>query len=187
MRFEERPEYVMGQQSEELFARKMQVRGWAVLPTCDLTSVVKETKAPVLYAPNGGISVTPDALIFRDGKSCWTEIKGKTEPTWRIYPPGPRWEHGIDYDLVGHYLDVQESTDLRVYLVVHERKTPGDPRRQSDLVAADVWLRVSLADAQVIGERRTEWPGGKSAPSRRGRGGLGGWLWARDAMEEITW
>jgi len=186
MRFEDSREYQMGQQSEEIFARKMQARGWAVIPTCDLSCVVKETKAPILYAPMEGLLVTPDAMVFRDGAVCWTEIKGKSEPTWRVYPPGPRWEHGIDHELLAEYEDVQRVTRLTVYVIVHELKSPLDPRRQSALIPSDLWLRLSMNKILSIGEHRPKWPGGVASPNRRGRGGRGGWLWARSAMTAIT-
>lgn len=185
-KFYESREWIMGDSAQKQWARRVASTGKVVLPTYGMDDVDSSTKAPVLFCDEGLI-VAPDMLVMsRNGDSRWHEVKAKAVPTWRRFRPGPRWEHGIDFSLLGEYQDVERQTGSAVWFVVREESSPGDPARESKLDGPPLWLAITLQDAVRHGERRPEWPGGKSNPSRRGRHGEGGWLWPRAAMSIRT-
>lgn len=178
-------EWLLGDGAQKRWARFVASRGNIVLPTYAMSDEdSSRTKAPVLYAPDGGLLVAPDALVLRNGRGPrWHEVKAKGAPTWRWTQR--RWEHGCDWSLVCEYRQVQRQTGSPVFIVVHEELTPEDPARESPLVPADFWLIIPLAKALVRGQRRPTWPGGCKRPRDRGRRGMGGLLWARDEMDRV--
>lgn len=176
-------EFAFGDRTQRAWADELARAGRSVLPTHAFDEVVPETRAPMMVSPRG-LLVTPDVLTFNPkGQIAWHEVKGKTEPTWRKFRPGPRWEHGFDYSLLAEYRDVQSTTGTRVFIVVGESRSPIS-EDSDELGPPGPWLYVSLNDVQEHGEYRETWPGGASEPWRRGRDGKGGLLWARRIMRE---
>jgi hypothetical protein len=183
--FCETREWKMGDGAQKRWAEAQARRGRIVLPVYGFEDNVPETKAPMLIA-NDGLLVAPDLLLMGGSKGVqWNEVKAKAAPTWRRLAPGPRWEHGCDYSLLIGYEEVQERSAAQVFIVLNETMTPMDLQRESQLVTADIWLYIPLDDAKDFGQHRPDWPGGKQQPKRRGRRGMGGWLWPRDAMKLI--
>ena len=169
----------MGALAESEAARIMQRRGVAVLPVCDALGNTSETRAPMLLSSDGTKLVAPDLLVFRARGHVWVDVKGKAVPSW--HRNLGRWEHGIDYANFLHYEDVERETGLPAYLLIREDKSPEDPEAESPLRTADQWWTIALSLARECGDMRPLWPGGKD-PTRRGRDGLGGWLWPRRGM-----
>lgn len=173
------PEFALGDRTQRGWADELARCGRAALPTYAFDSVVAETKAPMMVVP-AGLIITPDVLTFRrGGKIAWHEVKAKTGPSWRRLLPGPRWEHGFDFSLLAEYLEVERLTRVPVFVVVGEIASPDN---RGDLVPPGCWLYVALDELAREGERRPDWPGGRDEPSRRGRHGMGGWLWDRRIM-----
>ena len=170
----------MGALAESEAARIMAARGHLVVPVFSATQNTDKTDAPMLYRPGGGVVVGPDLLVFAAAGASWIDVKGKAIPTWRR--THQRWEHGIDRACFEDYESVGRYSKLPVWLLIREERAPADPLRESALFERVTWLTVSLADAREKGEERRDWPGGVANPGRRGRHGLGGWLWPRTAM-----
>jgi hypothetical protein len=185
MKFEEKPEWIMGDTAQKRWAQIVARSGKVVLPTYGMKDVAASSKAPLLFTRNG-LRVAPDMLLMQvvDGKSIsrWHEVKAKGKPTWRRCHPGPRWEHGIDFALLKEYLQVQLETGAGVWLVVFEENSPRDAAIESPLDGPAQWLAITLNDAHRVGDLRIDWPGGKFNPRRRGKRGEGGWLWDRADM-----
>jgi len=167
--FTETREYKFGDSAQrEWAATCVDLYGGIVLPIYDYTEIAPEDKAPTVMC-GGGDLIAPDLLFSAIGRpAVFLEVKAKTEATWRRRPPGPRWEHGIDYSCATEYREIQDLSGIKVFLVLREMPS--------------LWLLISLDLAFEIGDRRTDWPGGKAEPNRRGRRGLGGLLWPRSAM-----
>lgn len=179
-------EWKQGDTAQRAWADELANRGNCVLPAYAFDDVVRETKAPVMLIPEG-LLVTPDVLCMSaENGTTWHEVKSKSVPTWRRLPPGPRWEHGFDYDLLSEYADVQKRTGHAVWIVVCEERRPENPEADSPLILSGLWLVASLSVVLDEGDHRPDWPGGSKEPHRRGRNGRGGWLWARSIMRPMT-
>jgi hypothetical protein len=178
--------FAVGDRAEAQLEALLRGKGLTVLTVADLTGRTRETEAPMLKLPTGML-VAPDFLCFQVGRPAfWVDAKGKGDPTWRRYHPGPRWEHGIDYAHAEEYREVERATGLPVWLAVYETRTPVDSARQSALVPGGQFLFLRLDAAWEQGTHRPEWPGGKSRPHDRGKRGRGGLLWARDFMRPAS-
>lgn len=142
--------------------------GGVVIPLYDSTEITPEDKAPMVMMLGEDV-IAPDCLYINSqtGKLCWHEVKAKTAPTFRINPPGPRWEHGIDLDAALQYQLLERESKISVLIIVQ------DPVG---------WLSITLENVFRTGDERKDWPGGSSEPLRRGRRGKGGLLWPRSAM-----
>ena len=182
--FYETREWKIGDSAQQRWARIVANGGSVVLPTYGMDEVDAATKAPVLFTCDG-LLVAPDLLVMSHGQSKWNEVKAKSQPTWRRFSPGPRWEHGCDYSLRLEYERVRDKSGSEVFIVVNEIVSPVDPNADSELMQSDEWLVISLSKAIETGDRRSDWPGGKKNPQRRGRKGMGGWFWARSAMDRV--
>jgi len=184
-RFEESREYKFGDCAQRDWAQELARRGRLVLPVYGLDGNSPATKAPVILRRGGGWLVAPDLLVMgNNGKpAVWNEVKAKGIPTWRIYPPGPRWEHGFDFSLVSEYGVIEADSGMEVWIVVFEQASPLDANVRSPLEGPPVWLMIPLRRAIACGDRRSDWPGGKKSPRDRGRRGKGGLLWARTEMQ----
>jgi hypothetical protein len=179
--FKQSPEWLMGAKQQERWARFVAARGGVVLPTYGMQEVDSSTKAPVLFHRDG-LLVVPDLLVLSRVKpSCWHEVKAKSTASWRRMPPGPRWEHGIDFSLLKEYSKVENLSGLMAIIVVHELSSPANLSRESQLTGQEAWLWMTLAECVKNGQRRPKWPGN----GKHSRKGLGGWLWARSEMHEI--
>lgn len=173
-------EGIMGALAESEAASIIQRRGLSVLPVFKATDNNEATSAPMMMLAKSDIVVAPDLLCFGGEGVVWIDVKGKAVPTWRR--THGRWEHGIDFSLFTEYERVAEATNLPVWLLVREERIPETLAAESALVDGINWMAIRLTDARTYGERRHEWPGGASEPRRRGRFGLGGWLWPRTRM-----
>lgn len=183
--FYETPEWLLGDGAQKRWARAVAKNGRVVLPTYGMDDVDSSTKAPVLFF-NDELLIAPDILLLGGGKPpAWNDVKAKSIPTWRICKPGPRWEHGIDYACLTEYERVQSESGHRVYIVIHETRSPSNPLAKSELIESDTWLYMSIDDIRRSGDRRPDWPGGKLDKRRRGRKRLGGWLWDRRDMRLV--
>lgn len=181
--FRQTREWIMGDTVQKDYARKIaQAGGYVVLPTYGMDDVSSATKAPVLFVESG-LLIAPDILLCSPKKNMWQDVKAKSVPTW--YRKKRRWEHGIDYSCAEEYLAVQKASGIKVGIVVHESRSPIDTQRESPLTGPPAYLFISLDDALLMGDRRTDWPGGKGDPKRRGRRGMGGLLWDRGVMLRI--
>lgn len=176
-------EWKQGDTSQQRWAEILTAKGNRVLPAYAFEDVVKETKVPMMMKP-GGLIVTPDILCLSRKGITWHEVKSKSIPSWRRCPPGPRWEHGIDFDLIEEYQEVEEITGSEVYIIVHELKSPADPLNESDLILSGKWLVVKLKNVVHYGDRRLDWPKRYGNSSDLGRNGKGGWLWDRSIMRD---
>lgn len=174
------PEAQLGSLAESEAARLMAHRGHLVVPIFSATQNTDNADAPLLYRPRGGFVVGPDLLVFSAAGSTWVDVKAKTGPTWRR--THRRWEHGIDRACFEDYEAVGRFSHLPVWILILEEHAPIDSFRESELSGRSAWLTISLSDARQTGEERRDWPGGPASPARRGRHGLGGWLWPRNAM-----
>jgi len=151
-----------------------------------LTHNTDGSGAPIIHLPSG-LEVSPDLEVQpRDGLLPFFEdVKAKAVPDVRRNPPGPRWEHGIDYSIAEAYRRAHVETLRPTIVVIQESREPVDPRDVTKgLRPARIgqWLTLSIDDAFLVGEHRPDWPGGKANPANRGRNGKGGLLWAREAM-----
>lgn len=171
-----------GDNSQKLYAHRKASGGAVVLPTYGMFGDGDQNKAPVLYASSGRL-IVPDTAIVRSGVLQWHEVKSKSQPSWRRN--GGRWEHGCDYFHAVEYRKVQSESGAKVFVVVHEIKSPSDPDNDSLLVDSDNWLLISLDAAFSSGSHRKDWPGGKNS-SRRGSRGMGGLLWPRNSMSQVV-
>jgi hypothetical protein len=184
--FYETTAWKLGDSAQKQWARILAGKGRVVLPTYGMVEQDAESKAPMLFAM-GGLLIAPDMLVMRPNfRSVWNEVKAKTSPSWRRIPPGPRWEHGCDWSLVLEYEKVQSQTGCHVWIVVQEVSSPRNPHDYTPLDGPLVWLGIALSTAMEVGDRRKDWPGGKCDPSRRGRRGMGGLLWDRAEMMNLT-
>ena len=165
----------LGAATECRAAGLLRERGHAVVHVFDAPS------APMVHQLAGD-AVAPDLLCFRAANALWIEVKGKTAPNWRRCRPGPRWEHGIDFAHLREYVAVREATALPVWVLLYELHSPAAPESKSRLSGPPGWLAIDLVLLERIGQRRLTWPGGPNEPHRRGKQGLGGWLWARKRM-----
>jgi len=157
-----------------------------VLPTYDFKECTSATKAPTLIAGSlHELLVIPDVLSWHAVHgACWSEVKSKARPTY--YRKLGRWEHGFDYSLLEEYERVERVTGVPVWIVVHEAFSPSDPDNDSPLQPANRWMVVRLRDAMKQGERRPLWPKRNGNLNDRGRHGMGGLLWPRAIMREMT-
>jgi hypothetical protein len=178
------PEWAMGDASQKQWALRMAKRGYCVLPVYDLEDQDHSTKAPMLFDIHG-VLVSPDVLLLKLDKKWWHDVKAKSVPTWRRIPPGPRWEHGCDMANAEQYLKVQDATGIPMYIIVHEQRSPKDETQDSALIPKEQWLAIHITRAFAVGDLRSDWPGGKRQPNRRGRCGKGGLLWARSEMAKV--
>lgn len=178
--FRSRPEWLIGDSVQKAWARKTAKDGNCVLPAYALEDSDASTKAPVLFTGNG-LLVSPDMLVL-GFYNRWHEVKAKAVPSY--FRKLQRWEHGCDYALFLEYEKVAKETGLPVCIIVFEMKSPSDPSKESKLIknATGSWLAIRLTEAREFGERRSDWPGGRVDPDRRGKRGMGGWLWPRDKM-----
>lgn len=183
-------EWDFGRRVERDFVGRLVRRGWLVVPLYGAVGVDESTKAPMLYGPTERL-VSPDVLATKESRSIWLEIKGKRQPGYHF--KAKRWEHGIDWHLVGNYQKVEALSGWRVHLVVYEAFSPpvggGSPewseRHQEvfgGMEAADRWLTIPLSKALDAGHHQSSWPDGCG-----GRSGQGGLLWPRGAMREVAW
>lgn len=172
----------MGDSAQKEWALHVASKGNVVLPSYGLQDVAKETKAPVLFYLGGNL-VAPDMLIMSIEKGArWNEVKSKAEPSF--YRIRQRWEHGCDYSLFEEYSRVEKSSGAGVFIIVSESKSPENEHKYSRLLPSNSWLSISLATARICGERRPNWPGGER-DNRRGRRGMGGFLWPRSVMMKL--
>lgn len=176
-------EWQLGDSTQKLFAEILVKNNRVVLPTYGMSDV-SSIKAPVLFCLPEFL-IAPDILSYKkDQGSTWIDMKAKSKPVW--HRNEKRWKHGVDYSLALQYRQVETETETPMLMVVFECASPTNPDSDGDLVPASRWLFIRLKDAFKLGEHRQDWPGGKSDPSRRGKGGLGGLLWARNLMGEIV-
>lgn len=184
--FYARPEWIMGDGIQRRWAVEVASKGMVVLPTYTMSDQQAENKAPVLFTADG-LLTAPDMLVTGAGKATkWNEVKAKSKPSWRRCYPGPRWEHGCDWCLAMEYQRVESASGIPVFIVIHEEHSPEDCYRESPLTGEEAWLWIALGAALQIGEHRTDWPGGKYNPRRRGKRGMGGLLWDRQRMNFVS-
>ena len=176
-------EWKIGDAAQTEWARIVADKGGVVLPTYGMDDVTDETKAPVVFTKDG-VLVAPDLAVVRSGKMKWNDVKAKSQPSW--YRKLRRWEHGCDYSIACEYNEVQVASGCPVYIIVHELKSPADPDADSELVLSSKWMFVLLDNIFADKNRRRDWPGGKSNPSRRGRKKQGGLIWGRNEMTEFN-
>lgn len=180
--FYESREWLMGDESQQRYARMKAERGVCSIPVYGMDNVDSRTKAPVMFVTGERIMVVPDLLLMKDGRCQWHEVKAKSRPTWRRLNPGPRWEHGCDYSLATEYRDIQDESGGIVFIVVHETMSPVDDFSESKLIQSDLWLVISISEAFRHGDHRQRWPNPSIGDfGRRGKGGL---LWPRSAMKQ---
>ncbi len=182
------PEWKMGDDAQRAYAKVAAADGWMVVPMYAAEGNVRETQAPMLLSGDARdpMAVSPDLLLMRSTRpSEWNDVKAKKVPTWRRAYPGPRWEHGCDRAVLEEYKRVQDETGVQFKIIVRELHSPIDGHRESPLTGPPCWLSITLGLAFAIGDIRDDWPGGRSQPTRRGRRGMGGILWARTAMTQI--
>ncbi len=182
MAFTDSAEWKMGDSSQKDYAMLIAKRGFVVMPVYDMNDAIQATKAPVLFSDTG-LLVAPDVLLMSAKSQVWQDVKAKSKPTWRRIEA--RWEHGCDYALAVEYQKVQKMTGIPAGIVVHESKSPLDETMESYICGPPAWLYITINDAFKLGTHRTDWPGGKDDPSRRGKKGMGGLLWARSEMKTI--
>jgi len=181
--FHETREWKIGDSAQKKWARMMAKRGHVVLPTYGMVEQDAKCKAPLIFVDTTAL-VAPDMLLMARMVQ-WHEVKAKAVATWRRYPPGPRWEHGIDFSLLEEYQTVAKKSESPVILVIHEEKSPLDDNEESPIDGPPKWLFISLADVFTYGDHRKDWPGGKFKADR-GRRGKGGWLWPRNKMSQFN-
>ena len=138
------------------------------------------TGAPMLRLNDTEAIPAPDMLVYTSSVLMWHDVKAKSKPTWRRN--GSRWEHGCDLACAEDYRKAQQFTGAPAYIVVQETSIPTDAGAESDLEDGNGWLFIRVDDAFVHGDIRTDWPGGKHSPRRRGKRGKGGLLWPRESM-----
>jgi len=182
--FRTTPEWILGDASQRSYAKTLADAGRIVLPVYDFENNTPESKAPLLLI-KGGILVVPDLLVMGAKPTCWNEVKAKSVPTWRRCPPGPRWEHGIDFALSTEYAKVEEASGYVVFIVIHELTSPLSANQEGPLSGPPCLLYIALQTAIEMGDRRKDWPGGAAQPNRRGRNREGGLLWDRSAMKPM--
>lgn len=177
----ETKEYRIGDSAQRLWAKVMAGRGHLVLPVYDLIDRDPSTKAPIAFLDDGLI-VAPDLLVCTGANNMWHDVKAKSKPTFRRVPPGPRWEHGIDWAIAKQYQEVELRSGMSMWVIVHELESPdGDQLVQRE----NAWFGIPISRAFYVGDHRLDWPGGKAQPNRRGKDGQGGLLWGRNAMTPI--
>ena len=87
-------------------------RNWNVLPTYE--TELSSGKAPRLFTGVGSI-ISPDMMIFRDGRFKWVEAKTKSSFTW--YRLSGTWQDGIDKVHWEEYLRVAEQTKVPLFIM----------------------------------------------------------------------
>lgn len=174
--FRRRQEWKIGDAAQTEYARLAAMNGACVLPIYGMDEVDARTKAPVMFTGRD-LLVVPDVLMFLDGHVQWREVKAKTQASWRRLPPGPRYEHAIDYVLYEEYLEIERRTAAPVGIVICELSVPEDPNRESRMIPSQNWLYIPLSRLVAVGQHRANWPG-----SKRNKGG---WFWARNEMRSV--
>jgi hypothetical protein len=178
-------EWIMGDGAQREWARFVAGTGMVVLPTYVMSDQAAENKAPVLLTAEGTLTA-PDLLVTGiQAETRWHEVKAKSRPTWRRCSPGPRWEHGCDWCLAMEYQQVEAETGFSVFIIVHEDASPLDMQKESKLEGPEAWLSIRLEKALKVGQHRTDWPGGRAQPWRRGKRKMGGLLWDRSQMQQV--
>lgn len=101
-----------GEAGENLIARWMRSRGFAVLPIYE--KIIDDGKGPRLYLPDN-VVIAPDFFVFRGQTCLWIEAKHKTAFTWHRITR--RFVTGIDLHHYDHYCLVDEATPWPVWLL----------------------------------------------------------------------
>lgn len=104
---------------EEAVSAWLQQRGGFVLPAYDYSGL-QDDKAPRLTAvlPEDSL-IVPDLFCARNGRSTWVEVKLKAGASFTRLTQ--RLETGLSRRLWDHYLAVEKTTGLPVWLLfVHE-------------------------------------------------------------------
>lgn len=177
---ESRGEWSQNARARQELTAELLRKGYTVLPIPLGEPAPEEEPEPTISTPKGQI-LAPDLYCIHPKKGdLFCAAQGKGRPAWfRKYA---RWQHGIDYALYDGYLRAQRITGRRAVLAVQEVASPVSPHQQCELRPSSDWLYIWLDQAGIVGEHMPDWPGGARQPWRRGKNGLGGWLWPRSAM-----
>lgn len=175
----------VGQLGESAISRWLRGRGWHILPAYE--KEIGTGKGPRLFMATGGPSeelITPDLLAMRGGQFFWVEAKHKSVFSW--YGKGHYWTTGVDRRHFADYLQVQERTDIPVWLMFLHRQSapwPQDLQRWTDC--------PRTCPTGLFGEQLATLAQSKSHESdRHGRSGMVYWnvatLKRLSSIEAIT-
>lgn len=123
-----------GQIGESEIARFFRSYGYFVMPVYQST---EQFKGPRLFNPQGKELIAPDMFIFRSNpedyktQAYWIEAKHKT--TFPYFRKKGIWTTGIDKVVWMDYLEIQESTPWKVWLLfLHRGGSDKHTGRQSE-------------------------------------------------------
>lgn len=118
--FEERPEYILGNRTENAIGRWLRNKGYAILTVHEIQH--DDNRGPRFFTSLGDL-VAPDILCFTSKHTIWIECKHKSVFTW--HRKTGSWNTGIDLHHYRDYKKVAAASHLPVWLLfLHCRARP---------------------------------------------------------------
>jgi hypothetical protein len=140
---------IAGRQHEHAVTFLLQRRQFLVTPLAE----IENGGAPKALGPFGTAIVLPDLQVSKSGWTGAVEVKGKSQATF-IYITQQN-EHGVGLRLYKYYRQYQQSTGIRVVLMIREKSTNEIIARSLDGLGEP---RIYLGKNMPHGERMAFWP-----------------------------
>lgn len=190
MSIENSREYQLGAMREEQWLKHLATTGCHSFPAYGATNVSDDTKAPLVWTPDGKKVAADVMAIAEDGYAMWCEVKAKAIPNymWKMEHRG--WWHGVDkYLFADHYQALSEKAES-FWIVICEShyppsndyQPPSDAYRDPDAIKFSLeqgpnWLTVKYEKAKNSADSRTV--------KHLFGSGNHAWVWRRDIMTPI--